>query len=139
MDRAEVHSGKEVGWAMLDEVKDTDESDIKKHILTRLRQKGMFVKDGVLIRFWEVTLILIYFFTSPAKEQWINEWFALESYIDEIASNIYSDKTFFFKEFGDKCVTISSTYHNQRNLPDNYINDILKNNSDERARGIDLW
>lgn len=135
MDRAEVHSGKEFGWAILDEVKDTESEDIKEYILTRLRQKGIFVKDGVLSNSGE-PFNPIYFLTSPAKEQWINEWFQLDQYINEISGLIYSDKTYFFKEFDDKCVTISSTYHNQRNLPENYITDILKNNSEERGKAL---
>ena len=135
MDRAEVHSGKEFGWAMLDEIKDTDETDIKEYILTRLRQRGLYVNDGILSHLGE-SFNPIYFLTSPAKEQWIVDWFELDKYVDEIASLIYSDKTFFYKEFGDKCVTISSTYHNKMNLTENYIDDILKNNSDERARAL---
>ena len=135
MDRAEVHSGKEIGWAMLDEVKDTDGDDIKEHIITRLRQKGIFIKDGKLSDSGE-PFNPIYFFTSPAKEQWLNEWFNLELYLDEISALIYSDKTFFYKEFGDKCVTISSTYHNQRNLPENYIQGILDNNTDEKGKAL---
>ena len=135
MDRADVHSGKEIGWAMLDEVKDTDETDIKEYILTRLRQQGMFVKDGQLSDNGE-PFNPIYFFTSPAKEQWLNEWFSLEKYISEISSMIYSDKTYFYKLFDDKCVTISSTFHNQKNLPTNYIQDILNNNSTERGKAL---
>lgn len=135
MDRAEVHSGKEFGWAILDEVKDTESEDIKEYILTRLRQKGIYIKNGKLSDSGEA-FNPIYFLTSPAKEQWINEWFKLDQYIDEISSLIYSDKTYFFKEFDDKCVTISSTYHNQRNLPENYINDILSNNSEERGKAL---
>lgn len=135
MDRADVHSGKEIGWAMLDEVKDTDETDIKEYILTRLRQKGIYVKDGKMSDKGE-PFNPIYFFTSPAKEQWLNEWFSLENYISEISSLIYSDKTFFYKLFDDKCVTISSTFHNQRNLPSNYIQDILNNNSTERGKAL---
>lgn len=135
MDRADVHSGKEFGWAILDEVKDTDESDIKEYILTRLRQRGIYIRDGKLSDSGE-PFNPIYFLTSPAKEQWLNDWFELDKWIDEISSLIYSDKTYFFKEFGDKCVTISSTYHNQVNLPENYIGDLLANNSEERGKAL---
>lgn len=135
MDRAEAHSGKEFGWAILDEVKDTESEDIKEYILTRLRQQGIFIKNGKLSNSGD-PFNPIYFLTSPAKEQWINEWFKLDQYINEISSLIYSDKTYFFKEFDDKCVTISSTYLNQRNLPQNYIQDILSNNSEERGKAL---
>ncbi|HZK60924.1 MAG TPA: hypothetical protein VFC41_02530, partial [Anaerovoracaceae bacterium] len=41
-----------------------------------------------------------------------------------------------YKEFDDKCITISSTYLNQINLPSNYIQDILANNSEERGKAL---
>ena len=135
MDRAETHSGKEFGWAILDEIKDTESEDIKEYILTRLRQKGIYINGGILATSGE-PFNPIYFLTSPAKEQWINEWFNLDAYISEISTLIYSDKTYFFKEFDDKCVTISSTYHNSKNLPTNYISDILNNNSEERGKAL---
>lgn len=135
MDRAELHSGKEFGWAILDEIKDTEGDDIKEYILTRLRQKGMYVSDGKLSTSG-TPFNPIYLLTSPAKEDWINEWFELDKHVDEISSLIYSDKTFFFKEFDDKCITISSTYHNIKNLPENYIQDILTNNSEERSKAL---
>jgi hypothetical protein len=62
--------------------------------------------------------------------------FELEKYIDEIAAKIYSDKTFFEKEFNNKKVVISSTYHNVHNVGINYINNILANNSEERGRAL---
>jgi hypothetical protein len=132
------HSGKEFGWAILDETKDSKEEAIKEVILTRLRQSGMFIVDGKLSHTgkqseqWNPLFIL----TSPAKVDWINEMFELEKYIDEISSLIYSDKTFFHKVFNDKCVVISSTYHNVHNVGLNYINNILANNTDERGKAL---
>ncbi len=135
LDRAEVHAGKEFGWAILDETKDTREEDVKEVIITRLRQKGIYIKDGKFAHEGEPHNPL-YILTSPAKEQWLTEWFNLEEYISEIAEKIYSDKTYFKKSFSDKFVTISSTFHNKRNLPVNYIQDILNNNSEERGRAL---
>lgn len=74
--------------------------------------------------------------TSPAKVDWINQWFSLENYIDEISKLIYSDKTFFEKEFGDKKAVISSTFHNLHNVGQNYIDKVLANNTEERGRAL---
>ena len=135
LDHAEAHYGKEFAWAILDETKDSDETDIKEVILSRLRQRGIYVKDGELSHEGQ-DFNPVYFLTSPAKTDWINEMFKLEQYIDEISAKIYSDKTYFFKEFDDKFVTISSTYHNLHNLPSNYIDLIKERNTEERARAL---
>lgn len=135
LDHSEAHYGKEFGWAILDETKDSDETDIKEVILSRLRQKGMFIKDGLLSDEGK-DYNPAYFLTSPAKTEWISKLFELEKYIDEISSKIYSDTTFFHKEFDDKFVTISSTYHNLKNLPSNYIELIKERNSEERYKAL---
>jgi hypothetical protein len=135
LDHAEAHYGKEFAWSILDETKDSDETDIKEVILSRLRQKGMYVKDGQLSD--EGTdFNPAYFLTSPAKTDWINELFKLDEHINEISASIYSDKTFFKKHFNDKFVTISSTYHNLKNLPSNYIDLIKERNTEERAKAL---
>lgn len=137
LDNAKSHDGKEFGWAILDETKDTKEDDVKDVIMARLRQKGMYIKDG------EITsdptgepFNPIYISTSPAKVSWINEWFKLEDDIAEIQEKIYSDTTYFKKSFENKFVTISSTYHNLPNLPSNYIENYKKNNSEERVKAL---
>lgn len=138
LDNAIAHSGKEFSWSILDETKDSREEDIKEVILTRLRQPGMYLVNGtirdsgLLNEQWNPLYIL----TSPAKVDWINELFTLEKYLDEISSKIYSGDTFFEKEFNDKKVVISSTYHNVHNVGENYINNILQNNTVERGKAL---
>lgn len=138
LDNYMSHSGKEFGWCLLDETKDTKEEAVKEVILTRLRQPGMFVVDGKTSHAgradqqWNP----LYCLTSPARVDWLNSMFELEKYIDEISSKIYSDKTFFEKEFNNKKVVISSTYHNVHNVGINYINNILANNSEERGKAL---
>jgi hypothetical protein len=63
----------------------------------------------------------------PAKSPWLNQFFKLDQFVAEIDSSIYSETDYFYREFDNKLVTISSTYHNQRNLPKNYISN-QKNN-----------
>lgn len=138
LDNATAHEGKEFGWAVLDETKDTDESDVKEIIIARIRQKGIYLVDGVLSNTGTIEQQYnpLYVVTSPAKVDWINEWFELDKYIDEISAKIYSDKTFFQKSFADKFVTISSTYHNIHNVGPAYIQKVLDNNTDERGKAL---
>lgn len=138
LDNATAHEGKELAYAFLDETKDTDESDVKEIILGRLRQKGMYLVNGKLSHTGTIDQQYnpLYITTSPAKSDWINEWFTLEKYIEEISSLIYSDKTYFHKEFDNKCIVISSTYHNVHNVGINYINNVLANNTEERGKAL---
>ncbi len=122
MDNAKAHEGKEFGWAILDETKDTKEDDVKDIILARLRQKGIYVLDGKFTT--EETsepCCPLYISTSPAKVDWINNWFELEKDILEIQETIYQKDDYFVKSLKNKLCVISSTYHNERNLPSNYI------------------
>lgn len=138
LDNAKSHEGKEFAYAFLDETKDTDEGDVKEIILGRLRQKGMYMVNGELSRTGTIEQQYnpLFITTSPAKSDWINTWFQLEKYIDEISAKIYSDKTFFEKEFDNKKVVISSTYHNISNVGVNYIQNVLDNNTEERGKAL---
>ena len=138
LDNAVMHSGKEMAWSILDETKDSKESDVKEIILSRLRQPGMYLvngkieKTGTQSQQWNP----LYISTSPAKVPWIAEWFELEKDITEISATIFSDKTYFKKAFDDKFITISSTYHNVHNVGLNYINNLLANNTAEKGKAL---
>lgn len=138
LDNAIMHSGKEFGWAILDETKDSKEEDIKEVIITRLRQAGMYLKDGEVTETGDIQNQYnpLYILTSPAKVEWINEWFELDQYIDEIAEHIYSRTDFFHKRIKDKFVVISSTYHNVHNVGENFIQNTLDNNTEERGKAL---
>ena len=138
LDNYMSHSGKEFAWCLLDETKDTKEEALKEVIITRLRQPGMYVVDGKASHTGlpEQQWNPLYCLTSPARVDWINELFELDKYIDEISAKIYSDKTYFEKEFNNKKVVISSTYHNVHNVGINYINNILANNTAERGKAL---
>jgi hypothetical protein len=113
LENAKSHEGKEFGWAILDETKDTREEDVKEVVLMRLREKGLTVNN----RPWNPLFIL----TSPAKVPWINEWFKLDEREGDIKARIYSETDYFKDEYENKRIAISSTYHNLPNLPPNYI------------------
>lgn len=123
LDNAKAHDGKEFDYCFLDETKDSKESDVKEIILGRMRGN-------------EVPNNPIYILTSPAKVQWINEWFELENYKTEITNKIYSKTEYFYKEEKNKCVVISSTYHNSINLPVGYIQGLIDSNTEERAKAL---
>jgi len=144
LDNAKAHDGKEFTWAMLDETKDSREDDVKETILTRLRMPGIYVCSSTnqLISAEETdgqknrSFNPIYIFTSPAKVDWINEWFELSDKQTEIAAKIFGSDDFYVREWSDKCAVVSSTYHNEKNLPDGYIEKILNNNTADKAKKL---
>ncbi len=133
LDNYKVIDGTEFGWAMLDETKDTKEEAIKEVIVARLRQLGMFISpSGVVSKVMKEGYLgfnPLYIFTSPAKSKWLMEWFDLDKYVAEIESTIYSKTDYFRKRIGDKLVVISSTYHNEHNLPPGKIASLLEDYS----------
>ena len=138
MDNAKAHEGKEFGWAVLDETKDTKEEDVKEIIIARIRQRGMYIVDGKLSTEGDFSQQYnpLFITTSPAKTDWINEWFELEQFSEEITNHIYSRTDFFEKTIGNKFITISSTYHNVHNVGENYIQNIFDNNTEERGKAL---
>lgn len=133
LDNYKVIDGTEFGWAMLDETKDTKEEAIKEVIVARLRQLGMYISpSGVLSKTMKDGYLgfnPLYIFTSPAKSKWLMEWFNLDEYVQEIESTIYSKNDYFRKRIGDKLVVISSTYHNEHNLPPGKIASLMEDYS----------
>lgn len=145
LDNAKAHDGKEFGWALLDETKDSREEDVKETIMSRLRMPGIYVDADTyqltdspesLLGFENKSFNPLYIFTSPAKVAWLNEWFKLDDHQEEILSLITNEDEFFKKEFEDKAVAISSTYHNKENLPNGYIDRQLKNNGKDAAHKL---
>jgi hypothetical protein len=65
-----------------------------------------------------------------------NEWFELDKWKSEINSKIYNHNDYFSKRTDKRNITISSTYHNIDNLPDNYIENMLAFNSEERGKAL---
>lgn len=125
LDNYKALDGMELGWAILDETKDTRKQAIEEVIMGRLRQKGMYVsKSGKITDKpgkHSTPFNPLYMLTSPAKEQWLNDMFALEQHETAIYSTIFNKDDFFRYEGNGKHVTISSTYLNEKNLPANYI------------------
>lgn len=130
LDNYKAHDGKEFGWAILDETKDTKEEAVKDVIVARLRERGIYKKDGVLTP--DPTgkpLNPLWIITSPAKVDWLNEFFNLLPYHDEIIEKAVSKTDYFCQETRPGFKTIvASTYHNEKNLPEGYI--------ETRAKGV---
>jgi len=137
LDNYKAIDGREICWALLDETKDTKMEAVKDVILARVRQKELVVsakkiKDREPMPFLENKkrnhdhkdfVNPVYIFTSPSKEPWLSEMFDLHSYKNEIEATIFSETDYFCKRDNDKnrSIVIASTYHNQKNLPANYI------------------
>jgi len=126
LDNYKMIDGTEFAWAMLDETKDTKEEAVKDVIVARLRQNALYIKDGRIVsEHTGKSFNPLYIFTSPAKVLWLNEWFNLPDYYNEISSKIFSKTDYFFKETERQTVCISSTYHNEANLPSGYIDGLI--------------
>lgn len=127
LDNYTAVDGLQVSWAQLDETKDTKEVAVKEVVIARLRENMIFIdKKGDLWDYEPDDVKVegfnpLYIFTSPAKVQWLNNMFFINDHLDEITSKIMSETTFYEGEFPDRKVVISSTYHNEHNLPSNYI------------------
>lgn len=137
LDNYKMIDGTEFGWAMLDETKDTKEEAVKEVIVARLRQIGMYINNkGVMWMHndrkppedgtWKGYNPL-YIFTSPAKSKWLMKWFDLDKYAEDIEKVIY-DKNNYFRHYDKKksqLVVISSTYHNEHNLSEGFIDRLI--------------
>jgi len=139
--------GTEFAYALLDETKDTKEIAVKEVIVARLRQRGMYAVDGYVMTHKQMTKICylkhgkyhskttnekakgfnpLYVFTSPAKVEWINKWFRIDEHLEDISQRIFSKTDYYHSKHTDKIsVTICSTYHNEKNLSDGYIEALL--------------
>ncbi|GGH24710.1 hypothetical protein GCM10011418_32810 [Sphingobacterium alkalisoli] len=134
LDNYEAHDGKELGWAELDETKDTKEEALTSVILGRMSQPGLFITpDGQLVYSDDRGCVLepfnpVCINTSPAvaTPEWLLEMFNLTEYDDEILEKITGFPEFFYKEVDNKAIVIYSTHHNAHNLPKNYIENRLK-------------
>ena len=119
LERYKLLDGKNLSYALIDEIKDADPKAIKEVILPRLRQGGIYVDDvtGELTADeWNNTSTTptqrepfapLYLFSSPSKNTWLNEMFGLNDFEDEINALTYS-KSDFFKRFVDNQVETMS-------------------------------
>lgn len=125
LDNYKIIDGSEFAWAILDETKDTKEVAVKEVITFRLRQIGMWITPkGEIIDYNKKESTghnPLYIMTSPAKVAWINEWFELGDYYEQINRECHSNVTYFKLEKNGKKVIVASTYHNEDNLPKGWI------------------
>lgn len=152
LDNYKVIDGVELGWACLDETKDTREEAVKEVIIARLRQKGMLIhENGTIYKTVNIEKYIadgtwkytedghyvdakgkkltgynpLYIFTSPAKTKWLSDWFSLDDDAEEITKEIFSKTDYYRKRKGRQLVIIASSYHNEKNLPPGYIQGII--------------
>ena len=114
LDNYKAIDGKEVAWAILDETKDTRQAAVKEVILGRLRQIGLKDNKGEDFN-------PLYLLTSPAKTEWLNDWFNLDTHEDQINNSIFSETDFFTIDEENRRVVIASAFHNKKNLSSNFL------------------
>lgn len=141
LDNYKAIDGREIGYALLDETKDTREDAIKHTIIARLRQKTICTlkeEDDNLFRFCDPMhpnstgnfINPLFVFTSPSKEQWLSEWFKFDRYRHEINQVIGSQTEYFYKTEENRTIVIASTFLNPHN-PENYVKDMIADLSDD--------
>lgn len=131
LDNYLAHEGKTIGWAELDETKDTKKAAVKQVVLARLSQKGLYYHidtgDMVYSETDDNPALIPYnpctINTSPAEGtvDWLEELFELKEQDEDILRDITDPKKFYLKQFDDKAVLIFSTFWNKHNLSANYI------------------
>lgn len=134
LDNYEAHDGKELGWAELDETKDTREEALTSVILGRMSQPGLYVDvNGNLVYSDDLDFdgdpfnpVCINTSPAVATPEWLIDMFSLSEHDSEILEKITSFPEFFYKEIDNKAIVIYSTHHNSHNLPRNYIDNRLK-------------
>ncbi|MGN6491055.1 MAG: hypothetical protein ACTHLE_03585 [Agriterribacter sp.] len=156
LDNYLAHDGKTLGWAELDETKDTKEQAVKHVILARLSQAGLYSDEDGNLLYWEpptpdengqlpkahqpfnsnwVPYNPCVINTSPAEGvvDWLVDLFELNTFEEDINDHIFDPGKFFYKEYGNKAACIYSTYWNAHNLPSNYIQKRLDELTKEEA------
>lgn len=141
LDNYLAHEGKTLGWAELDETKDTKEAAIKQVILARLSQPGLYYDENGFLFYTESpagdkpAFNPVVINTSPAEGvvDWLVELFNLKTYEDQINKKIFNPKDFFYVEEDKKAICIYSTYWNAHNLPKNYIDNRLSQLTNSEA------
>ncbi len=124
-----AHEGKTIGWAELDETKETKEQAVKQVILARLRQVGLYYDtNGTMVYSINPAPGLTPYNpcvinTSPAEGtvDWLEQMFDLKNRDEEILEAILPTDSYYFREFDSKAVVIYSAFWNAQNLPANFI------------------
>lgn len=143
LERYKLLDGKNLSYALIDEIKDAKPEAIKEVILPRLRQGGMYKDEDGQLTENEYTdaderrepFAPLYLFSSPSRETWLNEMFKLNDFEDEINDLTYNKEEFFAKEYEDKCVVISSSYHNEH-LPKGFVDNQVETMTDRDSKQL---
>lgn len=144
-----AHDGKNIGWALLDETKDTREDALKAVILARLSQPGfLYNKENLEINYVDDVLndpdddIKNYIEWNPCDintspsigvVKWLTDMFNLEIKQKDILKALQSPSHLYFEDTESYTVCISSTHHNAHNLSKNYIENRLANLSESEG------
>lgn len=105
LDNYAAHDGKELGWAELDETKDTKEEALTSVILGRMSQPGLYIDEhGNLVYLEEgsdtyepFNPVCINSSPAVATPEWLIDMFQLHEFDAEILEKITSFPTSFIK------------------------------------------
>ena len=141
-----AHDGKTLGWAELDETKDTREEALKGVILARLSQPGLYYHNETLEYEYidDIPMDEMHNYspinpccinTSPSigVVKWLTDMFGLEDEEQTIYDKVTNPNEFYYKKDTHKTVVIYSTYWNKHNLVENYIENRLSQLSEGEA------
>lgn len=147
LDNYKAHEGKEVGWAHLDETKDTPEIALKTVLLARIRQRGLYyARNNELMysigtqdevdKYGLTPFNPCYIHTSPSEGgvDWIIKMFNLDGGDRPklIKETLLDKDDYYLQLFKNTTAVIYSTFHNAKNLPEGWIeNKILTMTDDE--------
>lgn len=133
-----AHDGKTLGWAELDETKDTREEALKAVILARLSQQGLYfhketleyeyidnINKDELHNYSAINPCCINTSPSIGVVKWLTDMFKLEAEEKVILKKVTNPKDFYYSTSTFQTIVIYSTYWNADNLVENYIENRL--------------
>ena len=133
-----AHDGKEIGWAELDETKDTKEDALKAVILARLSQPGfVYHKETLEYAFVEnvpeeerenyIELNPLCINTSPSVGvvKWLTDMFGLQKVEADVLKALTGSEKMYFSQSESETICLASTHHNAHNLSKGYIKNRL--------------
>lgn len=134
--------GRTLGWAMLDETADTREDALRTVITARLSQSGIYVNpnwhnDNIPYLSTGIEAVNpLYVFTKPGRVEWLNNYFGLNKYEEEIKAKIFNPSSYYDSYENGRHVVLCSVHHNVRNLPHNYISERIKDLTPDEAERL---
>lgn len=145
MDNWKALDGKEIGWAHLDETKDTEEKAVRGVIMGRIRQPGLYHDQAGKLVYEEDRVKAeqlgyrsfgpLYIHTSPSYEgvDWLAKMFKLDSDDKkaEMLKCLMNPADFYYYQDDDVTVVIYQSFWNAHNLRPGKIEELFSQYTNE--------